>query len=85
MSASGSCAQILLTDPDRSALRLLRRQPKALPGPTGLPFLEAPVQLTVNCRWELDGAREQALYVGLSRPSVALSLFVPRTAQRLGL
>ena len=26
---------------------------------------------------ELDGAREQALYVGLSRPSVFLSLFVP--------
>jgi hypothetical protein len=29
---------------------------------------------------ELDGAREQALYVGLSRPSVFLSLFVPRSA-----
>jgi hypothetical protein len=29
---------------------------------------------------ELDGAREQALYVGLSRPSVFLSLFVPRKA-----
>ncbi len=29
---------------------------------------------------ELDGAREQALYVGLSRPSVFLSLFeVSRT------
>jgi hypothetical protein len=30
---------------------------------------------------ELDGAREQALYVGLSRPSVFLSLFVPRAAE----
>ena len=30
---------------------------------------------------ELDGAREQALYVGLSRPSVFLSLFVPKSAQ----
>ena len=29
---------------------------------------------------ELDGAREQALYVGLSRPSVFLSLFVPKSA-----
>ena len=29
---------------------------------------------------ELDGAREQALYVGLSRPSVFLSLFVPSSA-----
>ena len=34
---------------------------------------------------ELDGAREQALYVGLSRPSVFLSLFVPKsTAHRFG-
>ena len=31
---------------------------------------------------ELDGAREQALYVGLSRPSVFLSLFVPKSAAR---
>ncbi len=29
---------------------------------------------------ELDGAREQALYVGLSRPSVFLSLFAPKSA-----
>lgn len=29
---------------------------------------------------ELDGARQQALYVGLSRPSVFLSLFVPRSS-----
>ncbi len=31
---------------------------------------------------ELDGAREQALYVGMSRPSVFLSLFVPQSAAR---
>jgi hypothetical protein len=31
---------------------------------------------------ELDGAREQALYVGLSRPSVFLSLFVPKASAR---
>ena len=31
---------------------------------------------------ELDGAREQALYVGLSRPSVFLSLFVPRSSAK---
>jgi Nuclease-related domain/PhoH-like protein len=29
---------------------------------------------------ELDGAREQAPYVGISRPSVFLSIFVPRSA-----
>ena len=29
---------------------------------------------------ELDGAKEQTLYVGLSRPSVFLSLFVPRSS-----
>ena len=31
---------------------------------------------------ELDGARDQALYVGLSRPSVFLSLFVPTSSAR---
>ena len=188
--------QILLTDPDRSPLYVFfDDNQKLFPVPTGLPFLEAPVQLTVNCRntrrindlvmrfykggtmeapgpegppvdrhvyetegellaqldeavarwvgeaevppddialltahsahrsalwkvdtlggirltddpWErnrilrcsifrfkglermvvglceLDGAREQALYVGLSRPSVFLSLFVPRSAAK---
>jgi hypothetical protein len=34
---------------------------------------------------ELDGVREQALYVGLSRPSVFLSLFASQKAMsRLG-
>ena len=33
---------------------------------------------------ELDGAREQALYVGVSRPSVFLALFAPKSvAHRL--
>ena len=33
---------------------------------------------------ELDGAREQALYVGVSRPSVFLALFTPKSvAHRL--
>jgi hypothetical protein len=43
--------QILLADPDRSPLYVFfDDNQKLFPVPTGLPFLEAPVQLTVNCR-----------------------------------
>jgi hypothetical protein len=43
--------QILLVDPDRSPLYVFfDDNQKLFPVPTGLPFLHAPVQLTVNCR-----------------------------------
>ncbi len=43
--------QILLVDPDRSPLYVFfDDNQKLFPVPTGLPFLEAPFQLTVNCR-----------------------------------
>ena len=43
--------QILLSDPDRSPLYVFfDDNQKLFPVPTGLPLLEAPVQLTVNCR-----------------------------------
>jgi Nuclease-related domain/AAA domain len=43
--------QILLTDPDRSPLYVFfDDNQKLFPVPSGLPFLESPVQLTVNCR-----------------------------------
>jgi hypothetical protein len=43
--------QILLTDPDLSPLYVFFDDNQRLfPVPSGLPFLESPVQLTVNCR-----------------------------------
>ena len=43
--------QILLVDPDRSPLYVFfDDNQKLFPVPTGLPFLEEPFQLTVNCR-----------------------------------
>ena len=51
-----------------------------------LPQLDLPLQGARADGWlcELDGVREQALYVGLSRPSVFLSIFGSQKAlQRL--
>jgi hypothetical protein len=43
--------QILLVDPDRSPLYVFYDDnQKLFPVPSGLPFLDTPVQLTVNCR-----------------------------------
>jgi hypothetical protein len=43
--------QILLADPDRSPLNVFYDDNQRLfPVPTGLPFLDEPIQLTINCR-----------------------------------